>query len=289
MSSQPQRFSRRAFLRASLQVVGGGALVTSGSAAYAFVAEKEWVAVERVTLDLPRLPAAFDGYRLAQISDLHFGSAVRPEYLLEACQQVSALTPDAIVITGDFVSRLNNGEADWVTRAVHALSAPDGVYATLGNHDWWEHAETVSAAVEQGGGTLLRNRHVRLERLGGSLYLAGVDDIWEGQHDLAAALTGIPSGAGVVLLAHEPDFADEVAADGRVDLQLSGHSHGGQVRLPIIGAPLTPRLGKKYKHGWYRVGPLQVYTNRGLGLARPAVRINCRPEITLFTLRAGQA
>ncbi len=288
MSLQPRHFSRRTFLRASLQVIGGSALITSGSAVYVLVAEKEWVAVERVTLTLPRLPAAFDGYRLAQISDLHFGSAVRPEYLLETCKQVSALAPDLIAVTGDFVSRLTNGEADWVTEGVRALSAPDGVYATLGNHDWWEHAETVATSIERGGGTLLRNRHVTVDRPGGSLYLAGVDDIWEGQHDLDAALAGIPDGAGVVLLAHEPDFADEVAADGRVDLQLSGHSHGGQIRLPLIGAPVTPWLGQKYKHGWYQVGPLQVYTNRGLGLVRPAVRLNCRPEITLFTLRAGQ-
>jgi len=112
-----------------------------------------------------------------------------------------------------------------------------------------------------------------------------VDDVWERHADLEKALKGVPTGATVVLLAHEPDYADEVAADGRVSLQLSGHSHGGQVRLPFIGPPFLPYLGRKYPAGLYRVGEMWLYVNRGVGLVRPAVRFNCRPEVTLLRLR----
>ncbi len=118
----------------------------------------------------------------------------------------------------------------------------------------------------------------------GGIYLAGLDDLWSGQADLTAALAQAPANVPTILLVHEPDFADTVAKDGRVSLQLSGHSHGGQVRLPGIGAPILPYLGRKYDQGLYNVNNMWLYTNRGIGLGRIPLRINCPPEITEFTL-----
>lgn len=287
--STPRKVTRRGFLRALTQVTLATAAFGVGAAGYSLKIEPRWLRVVSRTLRLPRLPAAFDGFRLAQISDLHFGRAVDPDYLIAACERTTALKPDAIAVTGDFVSTLVDDQADRVATAVSRLRAPLGVYATLGNHDWWNSAAIVRSAVTQGGATLLTNTSLPLERGSARLHLAGVDDIWEAQHDLAAALSAVPSGEAVVLLAHEPDYADTVAADGRVDLMLSGHSHGGQVRLPVRGAPVLPALGRKYPAGWYQIGGLQLYTNRGLGTSDLAVRFNCPPEITLFTLTSGAA
>lgn len=278
--------TRRQFLRATLRVTAASSVIAVGGAAYAIKIEPRWLRIERRNLHLPRLPAAFDGFTLAQISDLHFGPAVDPEYLIAACERTTALQPDAIAVTGDFVSSLENGEAARVTAAVSRLKAPHGVFASLGNHDWWNSADTVRRAVTAGGATLLDNARVTLERGAERFHIAGVDDIWEGWNDLDAALRDIPTGEAVALLAHEPDYADAVSADGRVDLMLSGHSHGGQVNLPFRGAPVLPRLGQKYPSGRYQIGGLQLYTNRGLGTSELAVRFNCPPEIALLTLRA---
>jgi predicted MPP superfamily phosphohydrolase len=144
----------------------------------------------------------------------------------------------------------------------------------------------VAQAIQDGGARLLLNGHIALTREDATLYLAGVDDIWERQHDLSAALSGIPTNAPVVLLAHEPDYADEVTLTGKVGLQLSGHSHGGQVRLPLVGALELPWLGEKYDMGLYDVGGMALYVTRGVGMIAPHVRFNCRPEIAQIELVA---
>jgi len=167
------------------------------------------------------------------------------------------------------------------------LSAPDGVYAILGNHDWWTDAKVVVGALRQAGVTTLQNEHVAIRRGLSRLYLAGVDDVMEARADLRAALQGVPEDAGVVLLAHEPDYADLAARDARVFLQLSGHVHGGQVRLPGMAPFARPPWGEKYPDGWYRVKKLQLYVNRGLGVSFPPVRLFCRPEVTLAILKAA--
>jgi predicted MPP superfamily phosphohydrolase len=134
---------------------------------------------------------------------------------------------------------------------------------------------------------MLVNESTMLERGGEKLVIAGIDDLYDNHHDLERALAGVPEDAAVMLLAHEPDFADAAARDARLILQLSGHSHGGQVRLPFVGQAWLPRLGQKYPAGLYHVGGMQVYTNRGIGVVGVPVRFNCRPEVTLLTLRSA--
>lgn len=247
----------------------------------------EQLAVERVIIRLPRLPRAFHGFTLVQLSDFHYGALVEPFSLSAAFDAACALRPDLFVVTGDFVSRLTRTETDWLTRELSRLRAPEGVFAVLGNHDWWEEGDRVAEAVEAAGVRVLRNEHVALQRDGAALYLAGVDDVRAGAHDLPSALRGIPSEACVLLLAHEPYFAEAAARTGRVALQLSGHSHGGQMRVPIL-EPLVLRLTghHKYPRGLNRVGEMQVYTNRGLGVVGLPLRYNCPPEVTHLTLHA---
>jgi predicted MPP superfamily phosphohydrolase len=204
------------------------------------------------------------------------------DFIKEAVAVANALQPDLIVLTGDYVSR--KAEAIFELAPVLAsLNAKHGVFSILGNHDLWTDVEIIRLGFKEQRLPLLENEGVALPVNGETLYLAGVDDGWSGQPDLALALAQRPTGALTILLAHEPDLADQFSLDERVSLQLSGHSHGGQVRLPLLGAPVLPRLGKKYDQGLYRINEMWLYTNRGIGLVTP-VRINCPPEITEITL-----
>jgi hypothetical protein len=240
------------------------------------------VEITCVTLQMPNLPPALEGVTLAHVSDIHFGNWMKRDHAMSIAAKVNELNPDFVAVTGDFVSHIDpetpGDIADWIA----SFNAP--VYASLGNHDHWTHANTVSDAVRSGGAMLLRNTNTVFERDGAALYIAGVDDVWERQQDLDTALHGIDHGGAVLLLAHEPDYADVVREDGRVGVQLSGHSHGGQVRLPLIGPPILPWLGVKYNMGLYDLNGMSVYVNRGLGMVAPYVRFGCPPEITLMTL-----
>ena len=262
----------------------GTALVATGCA-YRALLEPHWLSIERVKIPLRRLSPEFDGFTLAQISDIHRGPYVDDAAVQAAVKAVNQLRPDAVMLTGDFVSR-DAALAEPCAQALGALRAPAGVYAILGNHDHWTNGGEVERALTAQSLTVLRNDAVPIERDGARLWIAGVDDVRQRRADLNRALRLVPADQAVILLAHEPDYAD-LAAQHPIDLQLSGHSHGGQVRLPVFGPLILPYLGRKYPHGLYQIGALQLYTNRGLGVVAPPVRFNCPPEITLFTLRAS--
>jgi predicted MPP superfamily phosphohydrolase len=248
---------------------------------YATLVEPRWLALERVTIPVAGLPSQAEDLQMVLLSDFHLGPDVDQEHVARAVRLALQVAPDLILIAGDFVSRAQAIPA--CAEEVSRLRAPGGVFACLGNHDHWTAPDQVAAAMTGAGVAVLRNRAVEL--LDG-LWLAGVDDVWEQRADLDAALSDVPSHAQVTLLAHEPEFADAVAADGRVALQLSGHTHGGQVCLPLLGPPILPYLGRRYPAGHYHVGRLQLYVTRGVGLISPPVRFNCRPEVTLIELRA---
>ena len=204
--------------------------------------------LERVGVSLAGMSRAFDGYRVVQISDVHADGWMTPERLSDV--SASEVAPRLV-------------------GPLREVRARDGAVAVLGNHDHWADAGLV--------------RRV----LGGVLHFAGVDDVMEGRDRLGAVLDGLPGEGAAVLLAHEPDFADRSAESGRFGLQISGHSHGGQVSLPGVGPPVLPPLGEKYPAGRYEVGGMVQYTNRGLGVIGPRLRFGCRPETTTFVLRAG--
>ncbi len=273
--------TRRNFLGAA----AGSIAAAGGAYVYGRWFERTWLDIVHHDMPLRGLPDGFAGFRIVQISDLHFGDKLPADYLESVIDEVVSHNADAIVITGDIASSLENGEADWITQSLSRLQAPHGVFAVLGNHDWWEDAPLVTQSLERANITMLSNANIPLRRDGGTLHLAGVDDVWCGKHDLAAALRGIPADAAVVCLAHEPDYADSIARDDRVVLQLSGHSHGGQVRVPFVGGIYFPPLGRKYSSGLYTIRGLTLYTNRGIGVVNRPVRFACRPEVTAFTLR----
>ncbi|MBE9508036.1 MAG: metallophosphoesterase [Chloroflexi bacterium] len=283
MKGVARKITRRRFIKWLL----GGAAAASASAlggvGYATRVEPHWLTLERVDVPLPGLSPGLDGFAIVQLSDLHRGPEITQEDVSRAVELALRQEADLIVLTGDYVSH----SADYARSCAEALSPLDvsgDVLACLGNHDHWTDAGTVAGALADAGLTVLRNA---AREVADGLWVAAVDDVWEQHADLDEALEGVPFGATVVLLAHEPDYADEVAADGRVSLQLSGHSHGGQVRLPFVGPPFLPYLARKYYAGLYDVDGMWLYVNRGVGLIAPAVRFNCRPEVALLTLRVA--
>jgi predicted MPP superfamily phosphohydrolase len=252
---------------------------------YAWDAEPWWLARERITVLITGLPPALEGLTIAQLSDLHWGQDVKEGHVAKAVDMALEAHPDLIVLTGDYVTHSAYDIAD-CARELARLTAPKGVYAILGNHDYWTDSRIVRAGLEAVGLPVLLNANLRVPVGDADLWLAGVDDVWERHADLDHALAGIPPGAVTVLLAHEPDYADQVVGRG-VAMQLSGHSHGGQVRLPRFGAPMLPAWGRKYPYGLRRVSDLWLYTNRGVGLVQPAARFNCRPEVAFVQLVGG--
>jgi uncharacterized protein len=254
--------------------------------AYARAVEPASLEITRQRVRLPRLHPSFDGYRIVQISDIHMDGWMNRKRLREIVHIVNQERPDLVVVTGDFVSRHARDHAPALIEELQELRANDGVAAVLGNHDHWCDPELVRQIIRASGMRDLNNRVCSIHKGPGSLHIAGVDDFMEGQDDLEQVLSDLPEEGAAILLSHEPDFADLSAQTGRFDLQLSGHSHGGQINLPIIGPPYLPEHARKYPDGLYHFGDMLLYTNRGLGMVHLPLRLNSIPEITVFTLES---
>ena len=246
----------------------------------------DWVDVNPLSLTLPRLASEFHGYRIVQISDFHIGTWINRARLEKAIDLVNRQSPDLVAITGDFVMVEPELYANDLKNVLAMLHPRDGTVAILGNHDHWTNPQIIRQVLRTAGIIDLTNTVYTLCRGDGLLHIAGVDDYMEGLDCLDLVLERLPTAGSAILLAHEPDFADISAKSGRFDLQLSGHTHGGQIRIPYLKPPVLPKLGRNYPVGLYKVNDMFQYTNRGLGTSSFQLRLNCRPEITVFTLHA---
>lgn len=283
------RIGRRRFLKASM--TGAAAL-----AIYSTGIERHWIEVTEREIHLVGLAAAFDGLRIAQLSDIHMDEYTEPIFLRHVIDRINRMQPDVVALTGDYVSygvastRFEIGAA-WQCANILTGLACKRVYAVLGNHDVNVDAKQVAAALTANGVTVLINECLPIERGGGRIWLAGVDDpvlgLPDPQQAIPPAIRNVPN-EPVILMCHAPDYVDYLLAlpvGKAIGLVLSGHTHGGQVRLPFVGAMQLPELGKKYVEGWFQVGGMQLYVNRGIGTVGLPFRFDCPPEITLFTLR----
>ncbi len=266
-------------------LASGGILASAATAGYVFGVEPVWIELVPVALALPRLAPAFDGYRIVLFSDIHLGDGLDHARLEQIVARVNDQRPDLVAITGDFVSNVAHRHAPGLA-ALDALRAPDGVVAVLGNHDYCAGAGIVRRVLAAAGVRELGNAVHTLRRGQARLHIAGVDDVMARKARLDLVLAALPVEGAAILLVHEPDFADVSAATGRFDLQLSGHSHGGQVVLPFHGPLVLPPFARRYPSGRYQVGRMAHYTTRGVGAQLLRVRFNCRPELTVLTLRA---
>ncbi|HXJ19012.1 MAG TPA: metallophosphoesterase [Polyangia bacterium] len=234
------------------------------------------------------LPAAFDGYRIAQISDLHCGPFASGARVDRWVAKVNDLGADLVAVTGDLIA---SGPAfvPVVAASLGKLRGRDGVYACMGNHDYFTDGEEMIRALERAGLQVLRNRGVEIRRAEEAMYVAGVDDTWTHRNDVTRALAERPPGTPAVLLAHDPALFPEAAAH-RVDLTLSGHTHGGQIGVPFMTKRFNlARLMTPFTTGLYRDGSSILYVNRGLGATGLPVRLAVPPEIAVITLRRAEA
>ena len=272
-------------------------LITAGTAAagvslYSNDFSRHEISVTTPTFFIKNLPPAFDGFRFVQISDIHLEEYTEDFFLRRVIRHVNALSPDMVLITGDFVSRGPMSIGVSYSAAARCAELLTGIrcplrYGILGNHDAAVGSSIVRGHMEYNGLPMLVNEYVRIERNGEHLFLCGLDDIAWGSPNLDDTIPAHPD-APVVLMAHEPDYADNIAEHPRgklIDLILSGHTHGGQVRIPGFRPLALPVLGKLYAEGQFRVGTSQLYVNRGIGTVGIPFRLNCPPEITLATLR----
>ena len=267
-----------------------GALIAGASLAcslyYACKIEPTRVEVTSRSILLPRLDREFDGYRVALISDIHMDGWMNLDRIKGVIELLNEQKPDLVAIAGDYVTDTVMLDSRELSKALSLIEAADGVFAVLGNHDYLTDHTMIRRLIHESGITELSNEVYPIRRGESSLHIGGVDNFRQRRARLDLVLEKLPKEGAAILLAHEPDFADVSAATGRFDLQLSGHSHGGQVRLPFVGPVVRPLYAMKYAEGLHHVDGMLLYTNRGLGLLKPHLRFNCRPEIAILTLLA---
>lgn len=259
---------------------------------YATRVEPTWLEVNRHVVPIRGLPEAFAGLRIAQMSDFHAGGRVTAAYLHEAVDLAHAEEPHVIVLTGDFIHK-GFRHVEMVGRALGRLRAAHGVFAVLGNHDYsvrnalglrrHRHLhQAVADALQVNGIRVLRNETHVLTHEGQQLYLTGVEDLWSRVCDVDAALAGLSESVPRVILAHNPCTIERLGAH-RCDLMLSGHTHGGQVNLPVVGRVALGPRGRRFAAGMYRVHKSMLYVNKGIGFGLP-IRYGVRPEVAVLKL-----
>jgi predicted MPP superfamily phosphohydrolase len=253
-------------------------------ASYPVFIERYIVLTNTYRIPVPNLPKAFAGFRIVHLTDFHYGFLVPLSMIRSIVARANRIERDLTVCTGDYVhEKRAAGQIDAVWPVLSELHAPHGVLSVLGNHDHWADTARSRHWLAKTGQDL-SHRVRAVTRGDSSLWFAGAGDLWEDHRDLDGLLKEIPGGDCRVVLAHNPDTAD-TAFTARVDLMVSGHTHGGQVDIPFVGTPVLPVRNKSYSHG-LKTSPrgLSVFISRGLGWAVYPIRFNCFPEIAVLEL-----
>jgi len=241
--------------------------------------------ITRPVLPVKGLPDAFDGFRIAFLADIHYGPNTDRAFIERTVSAANSAKPDLILLGGDYVY----SKKDYVApcaECVKKLNAPHGVFFVLGNHDHWQGSWPIRKAM-RGVALELVNKGAWLRRGAARIMLAGVDDLWTGSPQTRPFMDYLGPKEVCLLVSHNPEYAEEIA-DERIRLVLAGHTHGGQVYIPGIGAPILPtRLGQKYRAGLVRAPKTQVYVSRGIGTLPPKFRFCCRPELTIVTIESA--
>jgi predicted MPP superfamily phosphohydrolase len=253
-----------------------------GLIGYSFYVEPHWIESPEVRVRIPALPAGFEGMRIALVADVHVGPHLGSKEVDQLIGVVEAARPDAVVLLGDYVARDPFDTAVFAS-GLSRLQPARGIYAVLGNHDHWQDPELVSSILSSGGAKVLRNRGVALESSDGRLWIAGVDDIRLGRPSIPLALAGARESDSKILLVHNPMLVRSAEASA-FDLILAGHTHGGQVQLPLVGPLILPISDRSLTQGLIKRDASQLYVTRGVGVGTPPVRFGARPEIPIIVL-----
>lgn len=298
MVQRPMNISRRGFVR--LGILGGVGL--AGGVGFINSRSPELV---RQEVFLENLPSSFDGLKIAQITDIHAGPLVPPELIRAGMDLLRSVDPDLVVMTGDFISGptrflwtsyggFSEGTLDYCLKELSSLKAPLGAFAVFGNHDFWagpKNMALLEAGLKSIGVRVLRNENLLLHKDNQIIVLGGVDDYWSDTCRLPTTFQGSPPAACRILLSHNPDVNELIeATNQRVDLIISGHTHGGQIIVPFWGSLYNPSpFGQKYLAGLIRDNSRQTYVSRGLGLFFVPIRLNAPADVSLLVLRQKKA
>ncbi|MCG1020442.1 metallophosphoesterase [Sutcliffiella horikoshii] len=281
------KVTRRGFFK-KIFTLAFTALLTSGVGYYyARYIEPKQMKKLKHTITHSSIPESFSGIKIAQFSDTHIGHHFDKADLEKVIRKINEEEPDIVVFTGDLMDNpLEYDRSYNLIEILRKVKAPLGKFAIFGNHDHGGYGtETYEEIMEKSEFTVLKNENIQVELIDGSkIYIAGVDDLMLGRPDFRETLRNIPDDAYTILLAHEGDAADSISEQFHVNLQLSGHSHGGQVQIPFLGPLITPPLGSKFYEGFYQLDDLTLYVNKGLGTTRQPYRFLAPPEISFFTL-----
>jgi hypothetical protein len=288
----PRKLSRRRFLRRALAL----AAVPASLGAYGTLVEPFWIDEHDFEVTIPNLPQAFDGYRIAHLTDLHAGDrdGAPIDYLTRVVRRIDAIKPDCVAVTGDLVNHTGR-TIEPVAELLATVAAP--VLVSFGNHDYAPHsarprawtmlADPLQAALESRGCTVLRNRAVSLSKGGARLWFVGLEDLYTTRFSPQIAYRGVDPRDPIVALSHNPDSANWLQNWG-TKLILSGHTHGGQIRIPFLGAPILPLLNRRFEQGLFALrNGCQMYVSRGVGFLYRA-RLFCRPELPCIVLRRAE-
>jgi hypothetical protein len=241
--------------------------------------------VTRTGISCPRLPETLEGLRVGVLADFHFKPGTDDPLVEEATEILRREKPDLIALPGDFMDS-DPAVLDPLLGYLKRLDPEHGVFASMGNHDGWSgSADLIRRKFERAGIPMLINRNSMIHIRGERFAIAATDHVWLGKPDPARTLRGVPPEVPILALVHEPDYFDEISGIRNL-LQVSGHTHGGQCRVPLVGfAPAKVRYGRKYIQGSFSRGGSQLFVTRGLGTTGLRVRFACPPEVALLTLR----
>jgi uncharacterized protein len=284
--------SRRSFLKRFTYSFLGLFGIGGGTYYYSKHLEPSMLSVKEEQIYSPKIPTNFENIKILQFSDTHLGFHYELSQLEKLVDKINEQTPDIVLFTGDLVDAPNQYPLENYETCIALLSrikAPFGKFWIYGNHDHGGYGtETIRDVMNFSGFQLLLNEHFPITIENSSINLVGLDDLMLGRPNLDIALQNMNSELFTILMCHEPDYADETA-HYPVDVQFSGHSHGGQIQIPLIGYVITPPFAEKYVEGKYVLGsqPLQLFVSRGLGTTRLPYRFLCKPEINVYTLHQG--
>ncbi|MFC0270708.1 metallophosphoesterase [Metabacillus herbersteinensis] len=285
-----KNYTRRSFLKGVLSFSFASLLTAFGGYTYARYIEPIMIDITPITITNPKISKAFDGLKIVQFSDTHLSDFFTLSQLEKVVAKINSLQPDLLLFTGDLMDEPNQyTEIHQIVPILKKLKAPLGKFAVYGNHDHGGYGTDIyKNVVNLAGFDLLKNEKRTVPLLDGSVItVAGIDDLMLGKPDYEQTLAKLDESLFTILLAHEPDAAVN-AKNYSVDLQVSGHSHGGQIQIPFFGPLITPPFATIYTEGMYSINNMQLYVNRGLGTTRLPFRFLSMPEITVFTLKSKQ-
>ncbi|CAM3805870.1 metallophosphoesterase [Aeromicrobium ponti] len=286
----PKKVSRRSFLKRTFGFAAAAFGLSAGGYYYARDIEPRLLDITNHKISNNAIPQAFDNLKIVQFSDTHLGFHYDLDQLEELIEKINKIRADIIFFTGDLMDEPNKySEANQIPSLLQKIEAPLGKFAIYGNHDHGGYGSDIYKSImEEAGFILLLNENRKIEVSGSSIHVIGIDDAMLGRPDIKLAVENIEEPSYKILLSHAPDLADGAYSFG-IQLQLSGHSHGGQIKIPFFGALVKPPYAERYHEGFYEIGsqePLTLYVNRGLGTTRLPFRFLSRPEMTIFTLHS---